>query len=314
MKKIIITLTALFTAASLLLSACQGGTSPTAAADPTSQPPLRVLAVETFLADIAQNVAGDRLQVEALIPLGLDPHAFEPTPQDVARIAASQVLILNGAGFEAWASETLQNAGGERRVIEASAGLASRTPGQNEVVDEPEGDPHFWLDPLNVVQYVENIRQGLVAVDPAGEEIYTQNATAYIAQLNELNTWIEQQVGTIPPERRQIVTNHESFGYFADRYGFQIIGTIIPSVSSESAPSAQELARLTDAIRASGVRVIFLETGSNPVLAEQLARETGVKVVADLYTHSISTPDGEAPTYIAMMRHNVNAMVAALKE
>jgi ABC-type Zn uptake system ZnuABC Zn-binding protein ZnuA len=470
MKKIIITSLSLLTMLSFLISACQQAPQPTAV--PTEMDhshmshgaAIKVLAVETFLAEIAQNVAGERVKVESLIPLGVDPHAFEPTPQDVAKIADSNVLILNGAGFEEWATRTLENAGGKRAVIEASAGLTSREAREGEeavmspeekaesicvdlaeksaeeeiaagsdvasavelhgeeehahegeaaeheheaellllrlnasdggyagfvkfdvaedgeyviaanggtlaVTDangaamevekalplacaglnggilldlEPgeyviglaglsaettpffagsagghhhhdEGDPHFWLDPLNVVKYVENIRDGLSAADPDGKDIYTQNAAAYITQLNELDVWIKQQVSTIPEERRLIVTNHESFGYFADRYGFTIIGTIIPSVSTGSSPSAQQMARLVDHIRETGAIAIFLETGSNPKLAEQIAQETGIKVVSDLYTHSITDASGKAPTYIDMMKYNVKAIVEALK-
>jgi ABC-type Zn uptake system ZnuABC Zn-binding protein ZnuA len=420
------------------------------------------LAVETFLAEIAQNVTGERAKVESLIPIGIDPHTFQLAPQDVAKITESNLLILNGAGFEEWAAETLENAGGERMVIEASAGLTSREAREGEeavmspeekaeaiCVDladktadeeivsgndaagavelhgeeeheeeaseheheaellslklnpsdsgyagyvkfdvaedgeyviaanggtlavagadgaemeveetlpvqcagldggilldlEPgeyvialsglaeemtpffagsagghhhhhEGDPHFWLDPNNVVKYVENIRDGLIAADPDGKDIYTQNAASYIAQLNELDAWIKQQVNAIPEERRLIVTNHESFGYFADRYGFKIIGTIIPSVSTDSSPSAQQMARLVDHIRETGAIAIFLETGSNPQLAEQIAAETGIKVVSELYTHSITDASGKAPTYIDMMKYNVQAIVEALK-
>jgi ABC-type Zn uptake system ZnuABC Zn-binding protein ZnuA len=280
--------------------------------------PLKVLAVETFLAEIAQNVAGERVKVESLIPLGLDPHAFEPTPQDVRKIAESQVLILNGAGFEAWAQKTLDNAGGQRLVIEASAGLTSRKPAASELAHADEGgaeagDPHFWLDPNNVFKYVENIREGLSTADPAGREVYAQNAAAYLAQLTELDGWIKTQVAQIPAERRLIVTNHESFGYFADRYGFKIIGTVVPSVSSGASPSAQELAGLIDQIKATGASAIFLETGVSPQLAEQVSAETGIKVISGLYSHSITEADGAAPTYLAMMKHNVNALVAALK-
>lgn len=330
MKKLIITILSLLTVSSLLLSACQQGppsapgTTETANSLVSQEVDVKVLAVETFLAEIAQNVAGDRVKVESLVPQGVDPHVFQPTPQDVAKIAESQVLILNGAGFEEWAAETLENAGGERAVIEASAGLTSREAREGEDAAnavEPnseeeqhhEGDPHFWLDPLNVVKYVENIRDGLIATDPEGKEIYTQNAAAYIVQLNELDAWIKEQVAVIPEDLRLIVTNHESFGYFADRYGFQIIGTVIPSVSTGASPSAQELARLVDHIRTSGAVAIFLETGSNPKLAEQIAQETGVKVVSDLYTHSITEPGGKAPSYIDMMKYNVLAIVEALK-
>jgi len=280
--------------------------------------PLRVLAVETFLADIAQNVAGDRIKVEALMPLGADPHSFEPTPQDVARVVDSNVLIINGAGFEEFLTPLLQNAGGKRRMIEASSGLTLRTArtGETSSFEEDHAhdrDPHFWLNPINTIRYVENIRDDLIQADPAGKDIYTRNAQAYIAQLNDLNAWIVAQVAQIPVDRRMLVTNHESFGYFADHYGFRVVGAIIPSVSTNASPSAQQLAALIDQIKASGAPAIFLETGSNPQLAQQIAHETGVKVVTDLYTHSVSAPDGPAPTYTDMMRYNTQQIVEALK-
>jgi len=303
----------------LTLAALLAGCAAEPAGEAASQPgQLRVLAVESFLADIAQQVAGDRLQVEALIPSGLDPHVFQPAPRDVAKVADSDVLILIGAGVESWLDETLENAGGERLLIEASAGLESRTPSEEEEVGEQdhghqEGDPHFWLDPISVIRFVENIRDGFIQADPEGREIYTRNAGAYIEELKTLDTWIREQVAEIPVEERLLVTNHESFGYYADRYGFRIIGAVVPSASSGASPSAQELARLIDRIREFKVRAIFLETGANPRLAEQIAAETGVRVVTGLYTHSISDPGGEAPGYIEMMRANTRAIVEALR-
>jgi ABC-type Zn uptake system ZnuABC Zn-binding protein ZnuA len=295
------------------LAACQPVNNASLTGNETS---LKVLAVETFLADIAQNVAGNRVTVESLIPLGLDPHAFEPTPQDVQKIAESTVLIVNGAGLETWLTKTLENAGGQRQVIAASSGLTSRTAREGEetvTTGTEKGDPHFWLDPILVVKYVENIRDGLIAADPAGKDIYTKNAMDYIAQLNALDAWIKTQIAQLPAEHRLIVTNHESFGYFADRYGFKIIGTIVPSVSSDASPSAQELARLVDQIHKTGAVAIFLETGASPQLAEQVSSETGVKVVTRLYSHSITEPGGKAPTYIDMLKYNVNLIVEALK-
>jgi ABC-type Zn uptake system ZnuABC Zn-binding protein ZnuA len=176
-----------------------------------------------------------------------------------------------------------------------------------------EGDPHFWLDPRLVVKYVENIRDGLVAADPAGKDVYTKNAADYIVRLNELDDWIKTQVEQIPVENRLFVTNHESFGYFADRYGFQIIGTVIPSTSPETAPSAQHLSRLINRIKETGAKAIFLETGASPQLADQVAAEPGVKVVTELYTHSITDQNGKAPSYIEMMKINVQEIVDALK-
>lgn len=281
-----------------------------------------MLAVETFLADITQNVAGARLRVGALIPAGADPHTFQPTPQDVARIAESQVLIANGAGLEAWLQEVLENAGGQQLVIEAAAGLVSREASEaahaadghsEETHDHAEGDPHFWLDPISVIRYAENIRDGLSQVDPAGKDLYAANADAYIGKLHELDAWIAAQVQQIPEARRLLVTNHESFGYFADRYGFRVVGTVIPGVSTGASPSAQQLAELVDRVRATGAPAIFLELGANPQLASQLAGETGVEVMTGLYTHSVAADDANAPTYIEMMRYNVRKVVGALQ-
>ena len=294
--------------AALVLGGCQSAPAPAKVTVPT----LNVVAAETFLADIAQNVAGERAVVKSLMPIGVDPHSFEPTPQDVATIAESNVLIVNGAGFEGFLDELLKNAGGERTVIEASAGLTPRTPSSTENVDEPI-DPHFWLDPNNVIKYVENIRDALQKIDPLAAVYYGANADTYIEQLKALDRIIRDQVAAIPESRRLIVTNHESFGYFADRYGFKVIGTIIPSVSTGAAPSAQQLAQLIDQIKATGASAIFLETGTNPQLAQQIASETGINVVTDLYSHSISDPRGPAPTYIDMIQANVLAIVKALK-
>jgi len=287
----------------ICLSACQTTTQ-------QAENGIRVLAVESFLADIAQNVAGDRLVVESLIPLAADPHAYQPSPQDVVKISSADVLILNGANLEAFIFPLLQNAGGRTLEIQASAGLAPLPDpsGQN-----PEGDPHFWLDPNNVIKYSENIRDGLSQADPAGASYFDLNYRKYIANLQSLDAWIESQVLSVPPTRRLLVTNHETLGYFAKRYGFRIVGAILPSITSGAAPSARELAALITQIRSSGVPAIFLETGTNPQLADQIASETGTKVVSDLYTHSLSVIGGPAATYIEMMRHDVITIVEALK-
>jgi len=232
-------------------------------------------------------------------------------------VAESDVLIVNGAGFEEFLIPLLQNAGGKRLVIEASAGLTPRVPPAGEDAssnEDHEGDPHFWLNPIHTIRYVENIRDGLSQVDPAGKDIYNRNAQAYITQLRDLDTWIGAQVAQIPVEGRLLVTNHESFGYFADRYGFRVVGAIIPSVSTSASPSAQQLAALINQIKASGAPAIFLETGTNPQMAQQIAGETGVRVVTGLYTHSVSAAEGPAPTYIELMRYNASQIVEALKE
>ena len=301
MKKIVLRLILL-----VVLTACTTPVTPGSSS--------RVLAAETFLADIAQNVAGDRMTISTLMPLGIDPHAFEPTPADIQKISDSRILILNGAGFEESMAKMLISAGGKRITIDASKGLTSRAMGANETRDANyAGDPHFWLDPNYTIRYVENIREGLSQADPGNAATYAMNANAYIAQLQELDRWIADQVKSVASERRVLVTNHESLGYFADRYGFQVLGTVIPSVSTGASPSAQQLAQLIDRVKASHARAIFLEIGANPQLAKQLAQETGVKIVTDLYTESLSEKNAPAPTYIDMMKHNTTTIVNALK-
>jgi ABC-type Zn uptake system ZnuABC Zn-binding protein ZnuA len=259
-----------------------------------------VVAETTFLADIAQNVAGDRLQVLSVLPFGSDPHSFNPTPHDAAKVAGADGVIINSPGFEPPVDKLIAGAGSkDLLVIDASAGM----PGA-------QTDPHFWLDPLSVITYVDNIRAGLTKVDPAGAEIYAANAAAYQLKLRTLDKWIAGRVAAIPAGRRLLVTNHESFSRFAARYGFTVVGTILPSAESESAPSAEGLVSLVETIKATGAPAVFLETGNSPDLAMQLARETGIAVVTDLYTHSLG-PD--APTYIDMMHWNVDHIVEALK-
>ena len=301
MKKIInsiITLTAL---ASLFLTGC--GSAPK-----SSDGRLKALTSTTFLADITRNIAGDRISVDSLLPVGADPHAYQAAPSDVAKIAESDLLILNGLEYEHFIEPLLENAGGERLMIEATAGLSPR----KDAGSEHGVDPHMWLDPNLVVTYVENIRDGLIQVDVEGTQIYKANADAYIAQLKDLDKWIVEQVNTIPAERRLLVTNHEAVGYFAERYGFEVAGAVIPSLSTDAGTSAKELAALIEVIKTSGAPAIFLGEVENPDLANQIAAETDVRVVDNLHLESL-TVGAPAATYIDMMKHNVNQIVEALK-
>ena len=277
----------------IVLTACSRGSAPD------------VLTSTTLLADIARNVAGDRLTVESLLPAGVDPHSYQPVAQDATRIIDSKVLIVHGAHYENFLDSLLESVGGQENVIDVSTGLRLLS-------DQRGTDPHVWLDPNNVIMYVDNIREGLAQFDPDGAEVYRANASAYIDQLTELDAWIQGQVAQIEPQRRVLVTNHEAFGYFAERYGFTVVGAILPSFSAESAPSAQQMADLIEQIRRYEAPAIFLDASDNPDLARQIAAETGVKVVGDLHLESL-TVGGPAATYIDMMRDNVGKIVLALQ-
>jgi ABC-type Zn uptake system ZnuABC Zn-binding protein ZnuA len=282
-----------------------------------------VVATENFLADIAQNIAGNRAVVSALVPSGIDPHDFQPSPKDLAAVARSRMLIVNGAGLEGWLTQALNNLGGRRIVVTASQGLTGRTGGYGLGSPAVRGlsatalpantDPHFWQDPVLVKTYVNNIRDGFIQLDPAGQAVYQQNAAAYIAQLDALDQSIRSRVALIPSAQRLLVTDHEDLGYFADEYGFQLIGAITPETSSDAEPSASHIADLITKIRTSGDKAIFLDIGTNTQLADQICSEAGCRVVKNLYIHWLTPANGAAPTYLEMMQHNVIVIVEALQ-
>jgi ABC-type Zn uptake system ZnuABC Zn-binding protein ZnuA len=264
-----------------------------------------VLTTTTILADITRNVVGDRLSVGSLLPVGADPHSYQPVPQDSAKVSQSKVLITTGADYEEFLQPLLDNAGGKEHVIEASAGV--------QLLSNEEGtDPHTWLDPANVIVSVDTIRAGLTRYDPDGAELYQANASAYTDQLMELDAWIDEQVAQIPPQRRVLVTNHEAFGYFAKAYGFRVVGAIIPGFSTGSSASAQQIADMIEQVKLYQAPAIFLDASDNPDLAKQIAAETDVIVVSDLHLESLAQ-DGPAATYIEMMRDNVTKIVQALQ-
>jgi ABC-type Zn uptake system ZnuABC Zn-binding protein ZnuA len=283
-----------------LLSACGRSASDSPKADSA------ILTSTTFLADITRNVAGNRQTIDSLLTAGTDPHSYQPTPQDMAKIERSRLLITNGAGYEQFLKPLLENVGVGKTVIEASAGLSPREDANQGI------DPHMWLDPNLVISYVENIRKALADYDPAGATVYQINADAYVAQLKDLNSWIKAQVEQIPADKRLLVTNHEAFGYFAKRYGFEIVGSVVPSFSSNAAPSAQQMAGLIDAVKKVKAPAIFLDTADNNTLAKQIADETGAMVIDDLHLESL-TDGAPAGTYVDMMKYNVSRIVEALK-
>lgn len=286
--------------AAILLSACAGQT----ASNADNSKPV-VLTSTPLLADVTRNIAGDRLRVESLLPAGSDPHSYQPTPQDLAKISDSRLVIVNGAGYEQFLNSLLDSAGGQLTVVEASQAVHPEVQGGSV-------DPHMWLDPNNMILYVDTLREALTQLDPSGRDTYQSNADAYTAQLKALDAWIQEQVGQIPAGKRLLVTNHEALGYFAKRYGFTVVGTVVESFSSDASPSAQQLAGLIDQVRSSGAPAIFLDAGDNDALARQIANETGVQVVTDLHLETL-TNGAPAGTYIDMMKNNVTQIVNVLK-
>ncbi len=277
---------------------------------------LRVVATTTIVGDVVRHIGGETVALTVLLPPGADPHAFEATPQDMARVAEADLLFVNGAGLETFLDPLLENAGGHAEVIDLSQGVPLRAFREKiaagEAAEEAPPDPHVWTDPNNVLIWTETIEQALSDADPTNADRYRHNAAAYREHLHSLDAWIRDEVAQVPPERRLLVTDHLFLGYFADRYGFEQIGAVIPGYTTVSSPSAQELAALEEAIRQYGVPAVFVGATVNPALAEQVARDTGVKLVP-IYTGSLTGPDGDAPTYLDYMRYDVQAIVEALR-
>ncbi|MGV2980154.1 metal ABC transporter substrate-binding protein [Camelimonas sp. ID_303_24] len=280
-----------------------------------------VVASFSILADLARQVGGERVEVAALVGPGGDVHVFSPAPADAKRIAAARLIITNGLALEGWLPRLISASGAKAPVVVASKGVnAAHLDGDGSHHDHDHGatqkhdhgglDPHAWQDVANVRTYARNIRDGLIAVDPAGRAVYEKNAAAYLARLDDLDADIRRRMAAIPADRRRIITTHDAFGYFGRAYG---LGLIAPQgLSTDTEASAADVARVVRQIRAEKAPAVFLENIADPRLMQRVARETGVKPGGQLYTDSLSPPDGPAPTYIDMMRRNVETLENAL--
>jgi zinc/manganese transport system substrate-binding protein len=286
-----------------------------------AQPRLAVLASFSILADMTAKVAAGRATVRALAGPGVDAHAFQPRPSDLAGLREAAVVVRNGLGFDPWIDRAHRAAGGRARLVTASEGITPRlvaghSHGQSHGPAQGRGgrqvpDPHAWQDLVHGQAYARSIAAGLAAADPAGAEAYRAAAEAYAARLAALDAWVRAEVATVPPARRRVVTGHDAFGYFGAAYGIEFLAP--QGVSTEAEPSAAEVARLIRQIRATGITAVFLENIGNPATLTRLAEEAGVRVRGRLYADALSPPDGPAPSYEAMFRHNLSLLVPAMR-
>ncbi|MCX6021534.1 MAG: metal ABC transporter substrate-binding protein [Chloroflexi bacterium] len=305
----------------LAAAACAApAASPAASGTPGAK--LRIVASTSIIADLARQVAGEAADVASILPVGADPHDFEPTAADVERIGSAQVILINGLDLEPWFGRLKANAGGSAQVLEVSKGVKTRHPAhpgagqKNDHGDDGHdhaADPHVWQSPANAKTMTENIRNLLASVDKARSGSYFERTKQYNKQLDDLDGWIKSEIATIPQARRKMVTNHEAFGYYTDRYGITLVGSVLPSSGASAEPSAQEIAALTTKLRAEQVPAIFTENTFNPKLAERLASDAGMKVVTSLYSDALGAPGGGADSYLGMLRANTEAIVQALK-
>jgi ABC-type Zn uptake system ZnuABC Zn-binding protein ZnuA len=267
---------------------------------------LRVVATTTQVADLAANVGGDRVRVTSLLKPGIDAHDYEPSPADIDAIARADLVLQNGVGLEEWLGDTIESSGFDGPVVDTSQGVRLRR------VDG-EDDPHIWQDPRNAKIMAANIERGLAAAEPAGAAAFQANLAAYTRQLEALDAEIERQTASLA--NKKVVTNHDAFGYYLDRYGLELVGSVIPSFDSSAELSGRDIRDLVARIRATRVKAIFSETTLPPRAAETIGREAGVKVVVGedaLYGDALGPPGSDGDTYLKMLRHNTATIVGNL--
>jgi ABC-type Zn uptake system ZnuABC Zn-binding protein ZnuA len=270
---------------------------------------LEVVATTSLVAEVVRIVGGADISLTTLVGPGSEPHSYEPTPQDARTLAEADIVIQSGFGLEKFLRDNLLVAGSTAPFVSLSEGIEPirLAGGLGEV------DPHVWLDPLNVVVWAVNAGEVLAKLDPAHGDEYRKRVAAYRLELEALDSRVTDRLSGIPPLQRKLVTDHDTLGYFAARFGFTIVGAVIPSASSSAEASARELAALEDTLRREGVRAVFIAAEVNPDLAQRVADDTGARLVP-LYLESLTGPDGPAPTFVALMEYNVEAMVEALGE
>jgi zinc/manganese transport system substrate-binding protein len=268
---------------------------------------LKVVATFSILADLVKNVGGDRVAVSALVGPNGDAHVYQPTPSDAKTVADAKLVFVNGLGFEGWLNRLVKASGTKAPTIVATKGVKPR---KMEEDGHTETDPHAWQSVANAKIYVANIRDGLVATDPAGKATYEANASAYLAKLDALDAEVKGAVAKLPADRRRIITTHDAFGYFAAAYGLSFIAP--QGVSTESEVSAKDVAKIITQIKKQKIPAVFLENVTDKRLLERIATESGARVGGTLYSDALTDEKGEAPTYLDMMRHNVKQLSSAL--
>ena len=285
----------------LLLAGLGGGGVVSAA-------PLKVASLSTVLSDVAANVGGDKVRVETIVKGGVDPHEFQPSPGDVELVAAADVVLVSGKGMEGYLSKLEEGTDAKKFVnVGDRIGSSLKLKDEGKIIE----DPHWWHSVANVKKAADVVRDAFAAADPADTAAFAAAAAAYQAKLDELDTAIKVKVAELGRDKRKLVTSHDAFQYFARDYGFKIYP--IEGVSTAEEPSTRRVAELLGTIKKEKVKAVFFENTQNPKVIAQITKETGATVGGELYADGLGAPDSDAATYPGMMRHNVDAIVDALK-
>jgi len=275
-----------------------------------AQEKLPVVASFSILGDFVREIGGERVAVTTLVGPDGDAHVYSPTPADAKTVAGAKLVVVNGLKFEGWLTRLVKSSGTKATVATATTGITPLKMADDHGHGHGGEDPHAWQSVANARLYVGNVRDALIAADPAGKATYEANAAAYQTKLDALEAEIKAAVARIPADRRKAITSHDAFGYFVKAYGIAFIAP--QGVSTEAEASAKDVARIIRQIKAEKVPAVFLENITNPRLAEQIARESGAKIGGRLYSDALSGADGPAGTYIAMMKHNISQIEKAL--
>jgi ABC-type Zn uptake system ZnuABC Zn-binding protein ZnuA len=288
----------------VLAAGCAGGDRPAGSGGGGA---LEVVATTTQVADFARVVGGDHVRVTSLIKPNVDAHDYEPSPADLDALARADVVLQNGVGLEGWLDDTIQSSGFQGPVVDTSQGVTPRR------AEGGEPDPHIWQDPRNAQVMAANVERALAQAEPAAAPAFQANLAAYTRELKALDAEVARQIGSLP--NKKLVTNHDAFGYYIDRYGLELVGSVIPSADTSAELSGRDIRDLVAKIEATKVKAIFAEASLPARAAETIGAEAGVKVVAGegaLYGDSLGPPGSDADTYLKMIRHNTATIVSAL--
>lgn len=299
-------------AAGVALSACGEGS----ARNPADGS-IQVVATTTQIADLVRNVGGERVAVTQILKPDSDPHGFEPRPSDVIATADAALVFSNGGDLDPWAERLVSESGSAAKLVDLSSALPDplAEPGHHAEQGhdhEADFDPHWWHDPRNVVSSIETIAERLAEADPEGRSEYDRHGRDYSRRVERLDRQIASCLKRIPAQRRKLVTDHEAFGYFANRYGLEVVGAVVPALTSQAQPSARDLSELAAEIESQGVTTIFPEVSLNPKLAEAIAGQTGIDASHTLYGDALGPADSDGATYLGMMAANARAIAAGL--
>jgi zinc/manganese transport system substrate-binding protein len=275
-----------------------------------AQDRLPVVASFSILGDFVKNVGGDRVAVESLVGPNGNAHVYAPSPSDAKKVADAKLVFVNGLGFEGWLERLVKASGTKAPVVVATNSIKPLERSGDHDHDHGRADPHAWQSVANAKVYVANIRDALIAADPAGKEAYVANAAAYLAKLDALEREVREVMAKIRADRRRVITSHNAFGYFQDAYGVNFIAP--QGVSTEAEASAKDIAAIISQIKKQKVAAVFLENVTDPRQMQQIAQETGAKVGGMLYSDALTDANSDAPTYIDLIRHNLRQLASAL--